>query len=123
MRVKKPVDGARLLIDRRQDGGGQSGARLRVWATTDPEISFRKGIFLFRFVCFSYGIDDLVDFVHSCESAVQTEACHVELRHYFSSPGQYVLPVVLFNQARVCLVWFVILHHFSRILPNRYFSE
>ena len=34
----------------------------------------------------------------SCELPIKTNKCEVQLLHYFSSPGQYILPVVLYNQ-------------------------
>lgn len=34
----------------------------------------------------------------SCELPIKTNNCEVQLLHYFSSPGQYILPVVLYNQ-------------------------
>lgn len=34
----------------------------------------------------------------SCELPIKTNNCELQLLHYFSSPGQYILPVVLYNQ-------------------------
>ena len=34
----------------------------------------------------------------TCELAVKTTNCEIQLLHYFSNPGQYVLPIVLYNQ-------------------------
>ena len=34
----------------------------------------------------------------SCELPIKTLNCEFQLLHYFSSSGQYILPVVLYNQ-------------------------
>jgi len=34
----------------------------------------------------------------SCDLPIKTLNCEIQLLHYFSSPGEYFLPVVLYNQ-------------------------
>lgn len=34
----------------------------------------------------------------SCELPIKTNKCDIQLLHYFSSPGQYILPIVLYNE-------------------------
>ena len=34
----------------------------------------------------------------SCELPIKTTECDIRLLHYFSNPGQYVLPIVLYNE-------------------------